>query len=172
MNVTYSFRNANFEPYAHSYDDKVAHFSFVKRSRIFVYEYISENTKEYIDWQQLDFYDQNGVKLDDSFDSSKMSSDHMNHVIVDIKHPIHTMSYPFNQIKKKLELPSGDFECFYYWASACFNSRPFGLHGISRKHGNIITTYLVVENDKEMEKLNMTPDCKKRVEFIIQNIQK
>jgi len=164
MNVIYTFQEESINPYVHFYEEKVTNLSFINRSRIFVHEYLSNLLKNiYLDWNQLEFYDENNVKLDESFIM-------IERVNVCIKDPIYTRSYPYDEILKKLDIPNKDFQCLYYWSSECVVSKLFGLNGISRKNGKLKSYYTIIEDKNDLTNLydNMTKTCKKRVIFFLE----
>lgn len=167
MKVTY-FINPYAYTYVHEYEKQSTNLSFLERSRIFVYEYLSDILKEYLDWNQLEFYNKDDKnKIDDS-------SEMVDNVIVYIKDPIYTPSYPYHEILKKLDIPIEDFNCLYYWCSKVFNSS-YGLNGISKKNGKIETHYLnvIIDDEDDLKELFYSKEiieiCKKRIIFLIDN---
>jgi hypothetical protein len=168
MKVTY-FINPYAYTYIHEYEKPSTNLSFLERSRIFVYEYLSDILKEYIDWNQLEFYNKDN-KIDDS-------SEMINNVIVYIKDPIYTPSYPYHEILKKLDLLKEDFNCLYYWCSKTSKSSntSYGLNGISKKNGKIETHYLnvIIDDEDYLKDIFYTTDvtemCKKRIIFFLRN---
>lgn len=169
MKVTY-FINPYGYTYIHEYEKRTTNLSFLERSRIFVYEYLSDILKEYLDLNQLEFYyrDCKDNKIDDS-------SEMKDNIIVYIKDPIYTPSYPYHEILKKMDIPEEDFNCLYYWCSSSSKSS-YGLNGLSRKNGKIDTYYLnvIINDEDDLKELFYTTEiiemCKKRIIFLRNNL--
>jgi len=186
MNVTYTFRNDSWRVYPpyHRYYEKEDYEedSFVHLSNIFVWEYIfnidndeekdnneEKGKKQYLNWSQIDFYDNNGNLLNEE-------SPIIESVVVFIKNPVYTIEYHskdvFNMIDFK-EDNKKNKEDFIFWASvplSLIGKIPITLEGVSYKNDKYVMYCKEIfnYNDYKRYKERMTDDCKRRVEFMLQ----